>query len=80
MRISKISSKKLQEGDMIAQDIPKLKILKRQIRGLTKDEIKKIRRIKKYILIRDGIRYGPVFFLALLATILYGFIPFLFYY
>lgn len=70
----KIHVSQLKEGDVIGEDIPKLRIYKKLIRGLTKDEINKIRKIRKYVIIREGVRYGPVFPLALIVTLL-GFLP-----
>jgi len=69
----RIDSKELKEGDMIGEDIPRLRIKKLEIKGLTKKEVKQIQRLKKTILIRTGIRYGPVFLLALVFTLLFGF-------
>ncbi len=68
----KIPSSKLKEGDMIGEDIPKLGVSKKLIRGLTKEEVRKIRAAKKSVLIREGVRFGPVFPLALLFTLFYG--------
>jgi len=75
----KIPVSKLKVDDMLGEDIPKLKIYKKYIRGLTKDEVKKIKKIKKYVVIREGIRYGLVFPLTLLFTLLFGDIFFLFF-
>jgi len=68
----KISSRDLKVGDMIGEDIPRLKIGKKLIRGLTAAEVKRIQKMKKTVLIREGIRFGPVFPIALLLTVLYG--------
>jgi Flp pilus assembly protein protease CpaA len=68
-----IDTKNLEEGDMVGENIPELEIGKLKIRGITKEEVKKIRELRKSIFIRDGIRYGPVFLLALLFTLLMGF-------
>jgi Flp pilus assembly protein protease CpaA len=68
----KILVSKLKVDDMLGEDIPKLKIYKRFIKGLTKEEVKKIRKIKKYVIVREGIRYGLVFPLTLLFTLLFG--------
>ena len=64
--------KKLMKGDVIGEDIPRLNIYKRKIRGLTEKEILKIRKIKKNVIVREGIRYGPAFPLALAFTLYYG--------
>jgi Flp pilus assembly protein protease CpaA len=64
-----ISTKELREGDMLGENIPKLGLFKHHIRGLTKQEVLKIRKKMKTVIIREGIRYGPVFFLSLLVLI-----------
>jgi len=68
----KIPVSKLKVDDMIGEDIPRLKIYKRLLRGLKKGEVEKIKRVKKYVIIREGIRYGIVFPLALLFTLFFG--------
>ena len=74
----KIPVSKLKVDDMIGEDIPRLKIYKKFLRGLSKEEVKKIKKIKKYVIIREGIRYGIVFPLALLFTLFFGDFFFLF--
>jgi len=68
----KIPTSKLREGDVVGENIPRLKIYKRKIRGLKKEEINKIKKIKKHIMIREGIRYGLAFPLALAITLYFG--------
>ncbi len=68
----KIPTSKLQAGDIIGENIPKLKIFKKYVRGLTKKEVAKIKKMKKYTIIRSGVRFGPVFFITLAATLLFG--------
>ncbi len=47
--------------------------------GITYDELKKLKRSKKkYVTIKEGVRFGPVFLFALIFTILYGNLIFLF--
>jgi Flp pilus assembly protein protease CpaA len=75
----KISVRKLKPDDMIGENIPRLKIYKRFIRGLTKKEVIKIKKIRKYVIIKEGIRYGIVFPLTLLFTLLFGDFLFLFF-
>ena len=75
----KIPVSKLKTDDMIGEDIPNLKIYKKFIRGLTKDEIKKIKKMKKFVIIREGVRYGMVFPLSLLYTLLLGDLILLFF-
>jgi len=68
----KIPVSKLKVDDMLGEDIPRLKLYKKHIKGLTKDQVKKIRKIRRYVIIREGIRYGIVFPLTLLFTLLFG--------
>jgi Flp pilus assembly protein protease CpaA len=68
----RIPTTKLKVDDMIGEDIPKLGIYKRFIRGLKKEEVKKIKRMKKYVTIREGIRYGMVFPITLILTLFFG--------
>ncbi len=70
----KVLSGKLQEGDVLAESISAkgLKMDGKLFIGLTEDQIKKIQKAKKTVWIKEGIRYGPTFFLALVATWLYG--------
>jgi len=61
----KISTSKLKVGDMLAEN--------RLYEGITEKEIKKIKRSgKKYVWIKEGIRFAPVFPLALLFTCYIG--------
>jgi len=64
----RIHTKQLKEGDMLAE--PVAGVGSNLVRGLTKIEIRRIRKIKKFVLIKDGIRYTPVFFISLLALLL----------
>ncbi len=68
---------KLKLDDMLGEDLPRLKIYKRYIKGLKKEDITRIKKVRKYVTIREGIRYGLVFPLALLFTLLLGDIFFL---
>lgn len=68
----RLRTSQLKEGDMLGQDLPKLKLYKKLIRGLTQEEIKKIRKAKRTVIVREGVRYGPVFPIALAFTLLYG--------
>jgi len=73
----KIPVSKLRVDDMLGEDIPRLKLYKRFIKGLTKEQVNKIKKIKRYVTVREGIRYGLVFPLTLLITLLFGDIFFL---
>lgn len=45
----------------------------RELRGITKQELKKIKRSrKKYVVIKEGVRFAPSFILALVFTLYYG--------
>jgi len=73
----RIPVSKLKVDDMLGEDIPSLKIYKRLIKGLTKEQVNKIKKIKRYVIVREGIRYGLVFPLTLVFTLLLGDIFFL---
>ncbi len=70
--LRRISTKKLKEDDVLGEDIPELGLKAREIRGLTKEEVEKIKAVRKYVTIKDGVRFIPVFPLALILT-LFGF-------
>lgn len=55
---------KLKPGDVLADS----KIWE----GLTEEEIKRLKRIKKKVKIKEGVRFGPVFPIALFLTVFYG--------
>ncbi len=65
----KISTKYLKVDDMLGEDLPKLGI-KKLLRGLTEKEVKLIKRKMKFVVIADGVRFGPVFFFALIFSLL----------
>ncbi len=73
----RIRSKDLKPDDMIGEDLKKLKIYKKLIRGLSKKEVRKIQKHKKYVVIKDGVRFGLVFPLTLIVTLIYGNILFM---
>lgn len=68
----RIPVSKLQVDDMIGEDLPKLGIYKKLIRGLTQKEVARIRRLKKFVLVREGVRYSIVFAIALAFTLIFG--------
>lgn len=41
-------------------------------RGLTKEEVEEIKRRKRRVKIKEGVRFGPVFSIALFLTVFYG--------
>ncbi len=57
----KISTKKLRTGDVLEKNI---------WIGLTSKEIKRLKTSKKYVTVKDGIRFVPVFTITLLLTLL----------
>ena len=59
----KIPVSKLKEGDVVEGMI---------WRGITKEEIAKIRKQKKSVIIKEGVRFVPVFAIALILTLMYG--------
>lgn len=68
----RLPARRLKPGDMLGEDIPRLNLAKRRIRGLTAAEVKKIKQLKKFVTIREGVRFGPVFVLALAVTLAVG--------
>ncbi|NIM46973.1 MAG: hypothetical protein GTN40_02320 [Candidatus Aenigmarchaeota archaeon] len=68
----RIPVSQLKVDDMIGENIPSLKLYKKYIKGLTKEQVRKIKKTRKYIKIREGVRYGIVFPLALLFTLFFG--------
>jgi len=65
-------SSKLKEGDVIADSIPHLGIVGKRITGLSMAQISKIKMMRRYVTVIDGIRYTPAFFISLLYTLLFG--------
>ncbi len=59
----KISTKNLRVGDVLVST---------KWVGLTEEDVKKLQKTNKTVVIKEGVRFVPVFFLALLATLLYG--------
>lgn len=66
----RVPTSQLKVGDVLADS--KLWV------GLTEKQIMEIRRKRKVVIIKEGVRFGPTFFLALVLTALYGNILFLF--
>jgi prepilin signal peptidase PulO-like enzyme (type II secretory pathway) len=65
----RIPVSKLKVGDVLLES--------RQWEGITKEELRKIKKSgRKFITIKTGVRFGPVFCLALLFTFFYGDITF----
>ena len=66
----KVKTEDLREGDVLSEDVAGLS--SKLYIGLTEEQIKTVRDAKKEVWIKEGIRYGPTFFLALIATWLFG--------
>lgn len=64
----KVSVAKLRQGDVLEKMI---------WRGLTKEEIREIKKKEKYVIIKEGVRFVPAFAINLIVTLLYGNILFL---
>ncbi|MBI2173146.1 MAG: prepilin peptidase [Candidatus Aenigmarchaeota archaeon] len=59
----KVSTSHLRPGDVLDKGIWV---------GLTKEDIKKIRAKKRYVIVKDGIRFVPVFPITLAVTVVFG--------
>ena len=66
----KISTKKLREGDVLAEKAGdfsgKLWI------GLTKNQVEELKKSKKTVTIKEGVCFVPSFFLGIAGTALWG--------
>lgn len=70
--LKRIPVSKLRADDTIGENIPKLGIYKTLIKGLTRKQVRQIKKHRKYVVVREGIRYGIVFPLSVLFTMLFG--------
>lgn len=64
----RVSTRLLKEGDVVQGMI---------WRGLTKQEAEKLRKQKRYVTVKEGVRFVPVFPITILVTVLYGNLLFL---
>ncbi|MBI5347284.1 MAG: prepilin peptidase [Candidatus Aenigmarchaeota archaeon] len=60
----RIASSELRQGDVMLES--------KKWDGIAESEISFIRREKKYVTIKDGVRFGPVFSIAFIITLFYG--------
>lgn len=67
-----ISTSKLLEGDVLASPVKGVPMKGKLWIGLTKKQVAQIRKKAKTVKIKEGIRFAPTFFLALLATAAWG--------
>jgi Flp pilus assembly protein protease CpaA len=71
--IKEVKAKDLREGDYLLDSIKVKKIIiKKSIHGLSSKDISLLKRIKKKVLIKEGIVFVPLLLLALLASLFYG--------
>lgn len=66
----RIRSSELKQGDVLEEMV---------WRGLTEEEIKDIRKKRDFVVIKEGVRFTPVFPMAFAITIIYGNLMFLFF-
>lgn len=66
LMVKKVSPVRLQEGDWLYKDVKigKAKTLKPSWNGLTKEDIGLLKKNKRYVQIKRGIPYSPVFLIA----------------
>ncbi len=69
--VKKIPASKLKVGDVLYAS--------KEWVGITEEELRKLKKSKKTVTIKEGIRFGPVFLFALLFTLIYGNLLFLFF-
>ena len=73
--IKLVKFKDLQEGDWLEREIRVgKKIIKKSVHGLSKEDIKLLKRFRKSVYIKEGIPFTPAFLLALLATVFFSLI------
>jgi len=60
----RIPVSKLKVGDVLLES--------KKWEGITKKELKKIKRSRKYVTVKEGVRFAPSFVLALLFTLYFG--------
>ena len=69
--IRKVLTKDLTEGDWLSKDVKiNKKIIKAHWEGLELDDIKLLQKNKKYVLVKRGIVYAPVFLFSFIILIL----------
>jgi len=66
----RIRSSELRKGDVLEEMI---------WRGLTEEEVKDIKRKREFVVVKEGVRFIPVFPIALAITLIYGNLMFLFF-
>ena len=62
-----VSPKNLTEGDWLERDVKiGRSVIKRSVHGLSLEDIKRLRKAKKRVLIKEGIPFTPAFLAAFL--------------
>ncbi|MBI2107439.1 prepilin peptidase [Candidatus Woesearchaeota archaeon] len=78
--LEKISVRKLTEGDWIAENIYNNKklVIGRNSLGITKEQINIIKKIRKEVLVKNGLPFIPSFLMAVIISLILGniFFPF----
>ena len=71
--IKKVKTKDLMEGDWLYEDVKVgNKLLKKSWDGLSEKDIAMLKKNKKFILIRTGIRFAPVFLISYLFLFIFN--------
>jgi len=68
----KVKTSKVKIGDVVV-DFKKWD-------GITENQLKELKKKKKFVTIKEGVRFAPVFFIALLVTLLFGNLIFFLYF
>ena len=68
--VRKISTQQLKKGDVL---------LETKWIGITEDEIAALQKTKRFVTIKDGVRFVPVFAITLVVTMLFGNLLLLFF-
>lgn len=70
--VRKVSSKNLREGDWIYENVKVgNKVIKSSWDGLTKKDISLLKKNKKFVLLKEGIFFAPVFLISFLLTFIF---------
>jgi len=68
----KISTKDLRIGDWIKNDIVvDNKVIKSSFYGVTEEDVKLLQKEKENVIVKDGLPFAPVFFIAVLSSIFF---------
>ena len=59
----------LKEGDALGEDVSEAGLKAKPVRGLSREEVDRIRKVRDHVIIVDGVRFIPVFPVALLLSL-----------